>query len=215
MRINDRAQEILESLWGHEDGESRQPMKLGIAQGEPEIEELVKFGFIKLHDDKISLTEKGRMEGEKIVRRHRLAERLFTDVLDFKKDIIHSVSCKFEHLLHENMEDNICILLGHPRTCPHGRRIPPGECCKKLEKHAGKVVASLATLSAKQKGKVAYIQTRDPKQLQKLMAMSILPGLSITLLQTFPSFVFQIGQSQFAIDKELAENIYVRLGKKL
>jgi DtxR family Mn-dependent transcriptional regulator len=111
------------------------------------------------------------------------------------------------------MEDNICILLGHPRTCPHGRRIPPGECCRKSEKHAGKVVASMANLNAKQKGKVAYIQTRDPKQLQKLMAMSILPGLSITLLQTFPSYVFQIGQSQFAIDKELAESIYIRLGK--
>jgi DtxR family transcriptional regulator, Mn-dependent transcriptional regulator len=43
--------------------------------------------------------------------------------------------------------------------------------------------------------------------------MSVLPGLSITLLQTFPSYVFQIGQSQFAIDKELAESIYIRLGK--
>ena len=107
------------------------------------------------------------MEGEKIVRRHRLAERLFTDVLDFKKDIIHSVSCKFEHLLHENMEDNICILLGHPRTCPHGRRIPPGECCRKSEKHAGKVVASLASLIGKAERQGCVYSDKRPQKAAK------------------------------------------------
>jgi DtxR family transcriptional regulator, Mn-dependent transcriptional regulator len=213
MKISDRAQEILESLWGHEEGEANEPVTLGVAKGEPEIEELIKLALVKVHNDKIKLTDKGRSEGEKVVRRHRLAERLFTDVLDFKDELVHPVSCQFEHLLHENMEDNICILLGHPTTCPHGRRIPPGECCRKSEKHAGKVVSPLSSLAAKQKGKVAYIHTKDQKKLQKLMAMSVLPGLSIVLLQTFPSYVFQIGQSQFAIDKELAESIYVRLEK--
>jgi DtxR family Mn-dependent transcriptional regulator len=213
MKISDRAQEILESLWGHEEGETHEPAMLGVAKGEPEIEELLKLSLVKVHNDKITLTDKGRGEGEKVVRRHRLAERLFTDVLDFKETQVHPVSCQFEHLLHENMEDNICILLGHPTTCPHGRRIPPGECCRKSQKHAGKVVSPLSSLAAKQKGKVAYIHTKDQKKLQKLMAMSVLPGLSITLLQTFPSYVFQIGQSQFAIDKELAESIYIRLEK--
>ncbi|PIU41687.1 MAG: DtxR family iron (metal) dependent repressor, partial [Candidatus Omnitrophica bacterium CG07_land_8_20_14_0_80_42_15] len=61
-----------------------------------------------------------------------------------------------------------------------------------------------------QKGEVAYIHSKDHKKLQKLMAMNILPGMEITLIQSFPSYVFQIGQSQFAIDKELAENIFVR-----
>ena len=213
MKISDRAQEILESLWGREDGETNEPATLGVAKGEPEIEELLKLALVKVHHEKITLTDKGRSEGEKVVRRHRLAERLFTDVLDFKEELVHSVSCRFEHLLHENMEDNICILLGHPTTCPHGKRIPPGECCRKSQKQTGKVVASLASLTARQKGKVAYIHTKDQKKLQKLMAMSVLPGLSISLLQTFPSYVFQIGQSQFAIDKELAESIYIRLEK--
>jgi DtxR family transcriptional regulator, Mn-dependent transcriptional regulator len=213
MKISDRAQEILESLWGREEGETREPAMLGVARGEPEIEELLKLSLVKVHKDTITLTDKGRSEGEKVVRRHRLAERLFMDVLDFKDNLVHSVSCEFEHLLHENMEDNICILLGHPTTCPHGKRIPPGECCRKSEKHAGKVVSPLSSLTANQKGKVAYIQTKDHKKLQKLMAMSVLPGLSITVLQTFPSYVFQIGQSQFAIDKDLAESIYIRLGK--
>jgi len=45
------------------------------------------------------------------------------------------------------------------------------------------------------------------------MAMGALPGISVTMIQKFPSYVFQIGQSQFAIDQEMAEGIYVRLGK--
>jgi len=66
-------------------------------------------------------------------------------------------------------------------------------------------------LEVNQKGKVAYIHTKEHKKLQKLMAMGILPGIMVGLIQKFPSYVFQIGQSQFAVDKELAECIFVRV----
>ena len=68
----------------------------------------------------------------------------------------------------------------------------------------------MTRLKVNQEGKVASINTNDHKKLQKLMAMGLLPGMTVTLIQKFPSYVFQIGQSQFAIDKELAENIFVR-----
>jgi DtxR family Mn-dependent transcriptional regulator len=209
MKINDRAEEILETLWAHTEEEKKDFLDLGVAQAEPEIEALEKSGYIKLIDNKVTLTEKGRTEGCKIVRRHRLAERLFTDILDVKKKLVHPLSCQFEHLLHEGIEENICILLGHPKTCPHGRLIPPGECCRKAKENIGKVISSLDNLAKNQKGKVAYIHTKDHKKLQKLMSMGVLPGISITLIQKFPSYVFQLGQAQFAVDKELAENIYV------
>lgn len=214
MKISDRAEEILETLWGHPEGQKHEAMDLGLAKLNPEVEELVALGYIKLTNDKISLTEKGKIEGQKIVRRHRLAERLFTDVLDIKKKLVHPVSCQFEHLLHEGIEDNICILLGHPRTCPHGRPIPEGECCKKLkENKIGKVISCLDNVGVNQRGKVAYIHTQDQKKLQKIMAMGVLPGMTISLIQKFPSYVFQVGHSQFAIDKELAAAIYVLLTK--
>ncbi len=211
MKISDRAEEILETLWVHIEEEKQEPIALGVARGEPEIEELWKSGHIKLIKDEITLTEKGKNEGKKIVRRHRLAERLFADVLDIKKKLVHPLSCQFEHLLHEGIEDNVCALLGHPKTCPHGQSIPQGYCCQKFKENIGKVVSPLNRLEVKQKGKVAYIHTKDNKKLQKLMAMGVLPGMSIILIQKFPSYVFQIGQSQFAIDKELAECIFVRL----
>lgn len=213
MRISNNAEEILETLWVRMEEEKLGPADISIAKGEPAIDELEKSGYVKLIKDKISLTEKGEEEGRKIVRRHRLAERLSADVLDVKKKLIHPLSCQFEHLLHEGLEENICILLGHPKFCPHGKPIPAGECCQKSKENISKTVSSLNNLEANQKGKVAYIHTRHHQQLQKLMAMGVLPGIAITLIQKFPSYVFQIGQSQFAIDKELASAIYVRLSR--
>lgn len=212
MILSDRAEEILETMWVHSEEDKKEVVDLGaISKGDAAIEELEKSGHIKLIDDKITLTETGRREGREIVRRHRLAERLFTDVLDIKKKLVHPVSCQFEHLLHEGIEENICGLLGHPKTCPHGKVIPEGECCRKSKASIGKVVSPLADLKPKQKGHVAYIHTKDDKKLQKLMAMGVLPGMAISLIQSFPSYVFQIGQSQFAIDKELADCIFVRI----
>ena len=71
------------------------------------------------------------------------------------------------------------------------------------------IVRPLSTLRKGTEGQVAYLRTDDKSTLRKLMAMGILPGLHIRLLQRFPSFVFQIGESRFAIDKELADRILV------
>jgi DtxR family Mn-dependent transcriptional regulator len=120
------------------------------------------------------------------------------------------MGCKFEHLLFEEVEENVCTLLGHPKVCPHGKAIPPGKCCVKAAREAVRVVCPLKDLEVKSQGKIAYLATNDPRRLNKLMAMGVLPGLSITMVQKFPSYVFQIGQSQFAVDKELAEGVYVR-----
>lgn len=69
----------------------------------------------------------------------------------------------------------------------------------------------MTQLGVNQIGKITHINTSDHKKLQKIMAMGVLPGMAITLIQKFPSYVFQVGQSQFAIDKELASCIHVKL----
>ena len=56
---------------------------------------------------------------------------------------------------------------------------------------------------------VAYLSTRDNREIQKLMAMGILPGSDIHLTRLFPSYIFSIGQSQFTVDRALAEKIFV------
>jgi DtxR family Mn-dependent transcriptional regulator len=78
----------------------------------------------------VELTPRGRERAGSIIRRHRLAERLFTDSLAMDSESeIEEQACKFEHILSAEATDKICTFLGHPRTCPHGAPIPPGPCC--------------------------------------------------------------------------------------
>ncbi len=78
----------------------------------------------------IFFTEKGRRRAEDIIRRHRLAERLFTQTFQVEDEReVAEQACKFEHILSPEATDRICTFLGHPRTCPHGSPIPAGECC--------------------------------------------------------------------------------------
>lgn len=78
----------------------------------------------------VELTTRGRQKAADIIRRHRLAERLFTDSLAMDSETeIEQQACKFEHILSPEATDKICTFLGHPRTCPHGAPIPPGGCC--------------------------------------------------------------------------------------
>src|SRR5437773_1066756 len=89
----------------------------------------------------VELTPRGRQRAADIIRRHRLAERLFTDSLALDSETeIDRQACKFEHILSPEATDKICTLLGHPRTRPHGAPIPPGACCGK-ELHSASLVA--------------------------------------------------------------------------
>ncbi|HSS96051.1 MAG TPA: iron dependent repressor, metal binding and dimerization domain protein, partial [Terriglobales bacterium] len=82
----------------------------------------------------VEFTERGRKKAADIIRRHRLAERLFTDSLAMDSETeIEQQACKFEHILSPEATDKICTFLGHPRTCPHGAPIPRGACCRAVE----------------------------------------------------------------------------------
>ena len=82
-----------------------------------------------LEERLIQLTDRGKSRARDVVRRHRLAERLFKDTFRIDDHEAHSQACKFEHIISPELDQRICSFLGHPTTCPHGNPIPPGECC--------------------------------------------------------------------------------------
>ena len=213
MQLGEKAEEILETLWirTEEQGEASIPVADLEVMGKESLKELTGGGHVTVTEGRVKLTDAGRPEATSVVRRHRLAERLLADVLDAGDVLIHERACKFEHLLDRGLDESVCSLLGHPKICPHGKRIPPGACCQQEQAHVQRLVSPLAQLREAQKGKVAYIYAPESGELQKLMAMGVLPGAGITLVQRFPSYVFQIGQTQFAVDKQIADAIYVRL----
>ena len=78
----------------------------------------------------VHLTEAGSRRARDVVRRHRLAERLFTDTFAIEDAEAHVQACRFEHIITPELDQRICSFLGHPKTCPHGNPIPPGPCCQ-------------------------------------------------------------------------------------
>lgn len=72
----------------------------------------------------IKLTEDGLRLAESVVRRHRLAERFLTDILDLSWADAHAEAGKWEHVISEPVEAALTRLLGDPTTCPHGNPIP-------------------------------------------------------------------------------------------
>ena len=81
----------------------------------------------------VHLTEAGSRRARDVVRRHRLAERLFTDTFAIDEAEVHQQACRFEHIITPELDQRICTFLGHPKTCPHGNPIPPGTCCETKE----------------------------------------------------------------------------------
>ena len=80
--------------------------------------------------NEVRLTESGTRRARDVVRRHRLAERLFTDTFAIEDAEAHQQACRFEHIITPELDQRICSFLGHPKTCPHGNPIPPGPCCE-------------------------------------------------------------------------------------
>jgi len=214
--ISQKTEEVLEKLYI----EIVEQMKKGlthtalkIKEEGPEHTELLKKKLTLLKDGLFKLTKEGEVEARDVVRRHRLAERLLTDVFDMKGVCVHDSACEFEHILHRGIDEQICRLLGHPTTCPHGTKIPEGKCCKEKGIKDVRVIAPLTLVKPGEKGKISYIQAEDKNKLQTIMAMGILPGMDISLLQNFPSYLFKVGNSQFAVDENIAKDVYVRLIK--
>jgi DtxR family Mn-dependent transcriptional regulator len=81
-------------------------------------------GYVAVKARAIQLTAKGRTRAESVVRKHRLAERLLTDVIGLEWHKAHEEACRWEHVISDEVEQRLVELLGHPTTCPHGNPIP-------------------------------------------------------------------------------------------
>jgi DtxR family transcriptional regulator, Mn-dependent transcriptional regulator len=130
--MHDATEEYLETILEiEEEGvppiRARLVERLGISA--PAVSEtvnrLVEQGYAQLLDDRsLRLTEKGRKLAVSIVRRHRLAERLLTDVIGIEWEKVHREADRWEHAISAEVEEKLVQLLGDPATCPHGNPIP-------------------------------------------------------------------------------------------
>jgi len=210
----ERLEEALELLWVLKEEEKAGLKLLKVSSDDDDInaviEELKKKNLITIEDDDVDFTEEGYQIARKIIRRHRLAERLFADVFEMKDEVIHEDACKIEHILSEELTDSVCTFLGHPPTCPHGKPIPRGECCRKLTTEVKPLVRRLTDLDISQKGRIVYIVPSEPARLNRLHSIGISAGNIVQLLQKTPSVVIKIDETVVALDPEIAMEIFVK-----
>lgn len=123
--------EVLEHLWTRRESQDHiESHDFNEMQWRRLIATLTRIGLVKVENGEEQFTAPGEERARNVIRRHRLAERLFMDVLSIQDEIeVESSACKFEHILSPDVTDRICTLLGHPKACPHGSPIPHGECC--------------------------------------------------------------------------------------
>jgi DtxR family Mn-dependent transcriptional regulator len=202
--------EYMERLWYmREDGEeSLNALKEALGEGfnAAVLDELTSDGLVAVTKDepRITLTERGIDRARRVIRAHRIAERLIHDVLGNR---FESGACEFEHIIDTELVDSICTLLGHPRECPHGKPIPEGECCRRCAKTAESSVIPLTELEVGQSGRVAYVNYRNEQLFHKIDALQIKPGVMIKLLQRYPSYVVEVESATIAMDSEVAATV--------
>ncbi len=88
------------------------------------LDRLIDDGYVSREGRRLSLTESGRGLAEKVVRKHRLAERLLVDVIGLEWHKVHREAGRWEHVISDDVEARLVELLGDPATCPHGNPIP-------------------------------------------------------------------------------------------
>ena len=94
----------------------------------PSVSEMIKRleseGLVATTEHVIRLTSDGKRLAERVVRRHRLAERFLTDVLGLSWAYAHKEAGKWEHVISEEVEVALARVMNDPTTCPHGNPIP-------------------------------------------------------------------------------------------
>ena len=167
--LADHEQEhVVATLWDLDDraeaGLDRLREESGVEHFDEVIETLSKRRLIESADGSVTLTPEGQELAESLVRRHRLAESLFSSVLDVRDDQdVEGAACAMEHVLSPSVTDSVCSFLGHPKFCPHGKPIPAGGCCRSFSNAVEPLVQPLDQARRRALGEDRlHRSTRDP-----------------------------------------------------
>jgi DtxR family Mn-dependent transcriptional regulator len=213
--LHDTTEEYLETILEIEE-EGIPPLRarlverlgLSAAAVSETVERLVRLGYTELLDDRtIRLTAKGRKLATTVVRRHRLAERLLTDVIGLEWEKVHREADRWEHAISADVEEKLVELLGDPTTCPHGNPIPGSK-----RQASRQPVVSLAKANP---GKVTVARISEKLELsdealQLVASARLIPGSTATVVSNGPEGVIvDTPAGQHTVPSTVAEQMFV------
>ncbi|MBL3698873.1 metal-dependent transcriptional regulator [Leucobacter luti] len=177
-------------------------------------------GLVVVTDDRrLELTDDGRTKAVRVMRKHRIAERLLADVIGLEWAYVHEEACRWEHVMSERVERKLMNMLGNPTESPYGNPIPG------LEELGNMRAGSFQTgvtgvgdllmefdqeLTARVRRLAEPLQV-DPELLEQLSAAGVVPGNSASFVRRGQTVHVEVEGSNEAIDLpfEIAAHIFV------
>jgi DtxR family transcriptional regulator, Mn-dependent transcriptional regulator len=213
--LHDTTEEYLETILAIEE-EGVPPLRarlverlgLSAAAVSETVNRLAALGYAELRDDRtIRLTDKGRRLATTVVRRHRLAERLLTDVIGLEWEKVHREAARWEHAISADVEEKLVELLGDPVTCPHGNPIPGA-------RRKG-VATPTVQLAKADPGRVTIARISEKLELNdeglSLLARArLIPGASATVVERRNGDVkVKTAAGEHTVPADVAEQMFV------
>ena len=173
------------------------------------LDRLEGEGYVRRAGRLVELTDTGSVVAEKVVRRHRLAERLLVDVIGLEWHKVHTEAGRWEHVISDDVEERLVLLLGDPATCPHGNPIPGS-----LTRSAPAPQMPLTEAQPGQEVRLERISEDvelDTSLLRYLSQHGFVPGSTAEVSSRSPdgTLVLEIGGATVALGPSLAGRLHV------
>ncbi len=199
-----------------------------LGQSGPTVSQTVgrmeRDGLVLVSGDRhLELTEDGRTKAVHVMRKHRLAERLLSDIIGLEWEFVHDEACRWEHVMSEQVERRILFLLGNPTESPYGNPIPGLDELGLPAAESFMAGVSAATdLVAESGATAAGIIRRlgepvqyDPELLANFRSAGVLPGVSVTLSRTVDRVLVSVVESTETLDLPLDVAVHIFVEPKL
>jgi DtxR family transcriptional regulator, Mn-dependent transcriptional regulator len=172
------------------------------------LKKLERDGYVEyVARGEVKLTRTGLEVAVRVLRRHRLAERLLTDVLGMPWDEVHEEACMLEHAISDRVEQRLMEFLNDPQTCPHGHPIPPKDLSDPK-----RIGVPLAQIEAGRQTSVVGVTEEVPEILRYLGQVGLRPGAIVNVIEKAPlggPLTVEVESGRHAISLELARMVMV------
>jgi DtxR family Mn-dependent transcriptional regulator len=182
-----------------------------VGHSAPTVSEMVHrlrdAGLVELNGHILALTAPGRELATSVVRKHRLAERLLSDVIGLAWHKVYAEADRWEHVISDEVEGLLVEVLGNPTTCPHGYPIPGSG----FEPVPTTLLSDAEVGDRVRLNRVMEMVNFDMKALVYLEEHKFLPGCEATVIAQGPdsSLVLEVGDSTVVMGRALAELLWV------
>ena len=183
------------------------------------VARMERDGLLTVEGDRhLQLTDEGLRLATRVMRKHRLAERLLTDVIGLDWELVHAEACRWEHVMSETVERRLVELLGHPTESPYGNPIPGldelGEAQADESTDGMEPLVDVATdeQATVQVRRISEELQKDEVLMATLRRIGALPDRSVGITATEAGVLVGSGGESAEIDPEAASHIFVRRG---